>query len=107
LQLEEANPDLSKKYLGVRIGAIPRTPSWLVDPKSKAKAGLKPILRAMEADAFDRTIDLLLGFVDSQPESAVAWQLLAWAEYRLERFDEALSHINRALKLQEELASSW
>jgi len=102
LQLEEANPDLSKKYLGVRIGAIPRTPSWLVDPKSKAKAGLKPILRAMEADAFDRTIDLLLGFVDSQPESAVAWQLLAWAEYRLERFDEALSHINRALKLQEE-----
>jgi tetratricopeptide (TPR) repeat protein len=28
--------------------------------------------------------------------------LLAWAEYRLERFDEALSHINRALKLHEE-----
>lgn len=102
LQLEEANPDLSKKYLGIRIEAKPKTPSWLFDPKSQAKARFKPILRAMESNAFDRTIDLLLGFLDSQPESAVAWQLLAWAEYRLERFDEALSHINRALKLLNE-----
>jgi tetratricopeptide (TPR) repeat protein len=102
LQLEEANSDLSKKYLGIRIVSKPRTPSWLVSPKSTAKTVLKPILRAMEADAFDRAIDLLLGFLDSQPESAIAWQLLAWAEYRLERFDEALSHINRALKLRQE-----
>lgn len=102
LQLEEANTDLSKKYLGIRIENKPKTPSWLFDPKSKGKAKFKTILRAMESNAFDRTIDLLLGFLDSQPESAVAWQLLAWAEYRLERFDEALSHINRALKLHEE-----
>jgi|GEM_PF-2579750 tetratricopeptide (TPR) repeat protein len=102
LQLEEANTDLSKKYLGIRIEAKSKTPSWIVGPKPLAKAGLKPALRAMESGAFDRTIDLLLGFLDSQPESGVAWQLLAWAEYRLERFDESLSHINRALKLRKE-----
>lgn len=102
LQLEEANTDLSKRYLGIRIQAKPKTPSWIVGPRLQVKTGLKPSLRAMESGAFDRTIDLLLGFLDSQPESAVAWQLLAWAEYRLERFDEALSHINRAIKLREE-----
>ena len=89
LQLEEANPDLSKKYLGFQIEAKPRTPSWLISPKSRGKDGWKPILRAMESGAFDRVIDLLLGLLESQPESSVAWQLLAWAEYRLERFDEA------------------
>lgn len=102
LQLEEANTDLSKRYLGIRIEAKPKTPSWIVGPRPQVKTGLKPTLRAMESGAFDRTIDLLLGFLDSQPESAVAWQLLAWAEYRLERFDEALSHINRAIKLRKE-----
>ncbi|MGA2206184.1 MAG: tetratricopeptide repeat protein [Terracidiphilus sp.] len=102
LQLEEANTDLSMKYLGIRIEAKPKTPSWVVGPRLRAKTGLKPALRSMESGAFDRTIDLLLGFLDSQPESAVAWQLLAWAEYRLERYDEALSHINRALKVREE-----
>jgi tetratricopeptide (TPR) repeat protein len=102
LQLEEANPDLSKKYLGIRIEAKPKTPSWIVGPRLRAKTWLEPALRAMESGAFDRTIDLLLGFLDSHPESAVAWQLLAWAEYRLKRYDEALSHINRALKVHEE-----
>lgn len=102
LQLEEANADLSKRYLGIRIEAKPTTPSWIVGPRSHGKTGLKPILRAIESGAFDRTIDLLRGILDSQPESAVAWQLLAWAEYRLERFDEALLHINRAIKLRGE-----
>jgi tetratricopeptide (TPR) repeat protein len=102
LQLEEANTDLSKKYLGIPIKARSKTPSWIVGPRSKGKTGLKPVVRAMESGAFDRMIDLLLGYLDSQPESAVAWQLLAWAEYRLERFDVSLSHINRALKLRQE-----
>jgi tetratricopeptide (TPR) repeat protein len=65
-------------------------------------SGLKSALRAINSGAFDRAIDLLLGFVNSEPESSFAWQLLAWANYRLERFDEALSLINRALKLRKE-----
>jgi len=102
LQLEEANPDLSRKYLGIRIKTRARTPSWLTNPRSSVKSGLRAALRAIEAAAFDRAIDLLLTFVDAQPESSVAWQLLAWAHYRLERFDEALSLINRAIKLSKE-----
>lgn len=102
LQLEEANPDLSKKYLGLRIKSRTKTPSWLIGPKRQLGAKLKVSLRAMEAGAFDRAVDLLLGYVSAQPESSVAWQLLAWANYRLERFDEALSYINRALKLRQD-----
>jgi tetratricopeptide (TPR) repeat protein len=102
LQLEEANSDLSEKYLGIRILSKSKVPSWLIDPKSAAKSVTKQIMRAMEAGAYDRMIDLLRQFLDSRPESAVSWQLLAWAEYLLERYDESLADINRALKLLEE-----
>jgi len=102
LQLEEANSDLSDKYLRIRIPSKSKVPSWLIDPKSAAKLVTKQIMRAMEAGAYDRMIDLLRQFLDSRPESAVSWQLLAWAEYLLERYDESLADINRALKLLEE-----
>ena len=49
-----------------------------------------------------RMIDLLRQYLGSRPESAVSWQLLAWAEYMLERYGEAIADINRALKLLEE-----
>jgi len=102
LQLEEANSDLSDKYLRIRIPSKSKVPSWLIDPKSAAKAVTRQIMRAMEAGAYDRMIDLLRQFLESRPESAVSWQLLAWAEYLLERYDESLADINRALKLLEE-----
>jgi tetratricopeptide (TPR) repeat protein len=100
LQLEEANSDLSDKYLRIQIPSKSKVPSWLIDRKSAAKSVTKQIMRAMQAGAYDRMIDLLRQFLDSRPESAVSWQLLAWAEYLLERYDEALADINRALKLQ-------
>ena len=56
----------------------------------------------MDAGAYEQVVALLVVYLGATPESAVGWQLLAWAEYRLERFDEALSHINRALKLLQE-----
>ena len=102
LQLEEANSDLSDKYLRIQIPSKSKVPSWLIDPKSAAKSVTKQIMRAMQAGAYDRMIDLLRQFLDSRPESAVSWQLLAWAEYLLERYDESLADINRALKLLEE-----
>jgi tetratricopeptide (TPR) repeat protein len=102
LQLEEANSDLSDKYLRIRIPSKSKVPSWLIDPKSAAKSVTKQIMREMEAGAYDRMIDLLRQFLDSRPESAVSWQLLAWAEYLLERYDESLANINRAIKLLEE-----
>jgi tetratricopeptide (TPR) repeat protein len=101
LQLEEANSDLSDKYLRIQITSKSKVPSWLIDSKSAAKSATKQIVSAMEAGAYDRMIDLLRQFLDSRPESAVSWQLLAWAEYMLERYDEALADINRALKLLE------
>jgi len=102
LQLEEAHCDLSDKYLRIRIPSKSKVPSWLIDPRSAAKSATKHILRAMEAGAYDRMIDLLQQFLGLRPESAVSWQLLAWAEYLLERYDESLADINRALKLLEE-----
>jgi len=51
LQLEEANTDLSKKYLGILIEAKPKTPSWIVGPRSQEKTGLKATLRSMESGA--------------------------------------------------------
>jgi tetratricopeptide (TPR) repeat protein len=102
LQLEEANPDLSKKYLGIRVTPKPSNPILIVGTNGRRNAGMKPILRAMDVGAYAQVVALLVAYLDAKPESAVGWQLLAWAEYRQERFDEALSHINRALKLLQE-----
>ena len=102
LQLEEANPDLSKKYLGIRVTPKPSNPILIVGMNGRRNAGIKPILRAMDAGAYEQMVARLVAYLDAKPESAVGWQLLAWAEYRQERFDEALSHINRALKLLQE-----
>jgi len=57
----------------------------------------------LEAEAYEHAIGVLRTFLDDQPESAIAWQALAWSYYCVHRYDEALSCIARALKLKEDM----
>jgi tetratricopeptide (TPR) repeat protein len=74
---------------------------WLADSGIPSEGQLKLAIDAIEVGAFERASDLLRKYLEVKPESGLAWQLLAWSNYRLDRFDEALSHINRALKLDQ------
>ncbi len=101
LQLEEAHPDLAKKYLGIEsptgsgrdtlLGAI-----GLARPDDER---LSKAWAAVEAGAYDHAVSELRDFLAQQPESVVAWQALAWSQYSAYHYDEALASINRALKL--------
>ena len=53
----------------------------------------------------ERAVAELRDFLDVQPESALAWQALAWSQYRLYHYDEALASINRSLTLKEDRQS--
>jgi tetratricopeptide (TPR) repeat protein len=101
LQLEEVNPDLAKRHLNIDVPPSPKQLFWLADSGLPSEGQLKIAIDAIEVGAFERAIDLLRKYLDVKPESGLAWQLLAWSNYRLDRFDESLSHINRALKLDQ------
>jgi tetratricopeptide (TPR) repeat protein len=102
LQLEEAHPDLAKKYLDVEI------PTWagqgrlssVVRLPESADKRLSEAWAALEAGAYERAAAELKDFLAEQPESDAAWQALAWSQYCAYHFDEALASINRALKLK-------
>lgn len=104
-QLEEAHPDLSKKYLNVDV------PPWSHHLSATVRFGTPPDERlsaawaALDKGAYERAVAELRDFLDVQPESALAWQALAWSQYRLYHYDEALASINRSLTLKEDRQS--
>lgn len=102
LQLEEAHPDLAKKYLGIEVPAWPGRLSAIVRFSKPTDERLSEAWVALEAGAHERAAVELKDFLEEQPESALAWQALAWSQYCVYRYDEALASINRALKLKED-----
>jgi tetratricopeptide (TPR) repeat protein len=105
LQLEEAQPDLAKKYLGIdvpsarsRVGII-----VLAGSNDERSAAVRARINAGIYD--EGTIADLKAVLKDEPESYSAWQALAWCNYCVHRLDEALSNINKALKLKEDTQS--
>ena len=58
--------------------------------------------KAFNAGLYERAAADFRDFLEEQPEDRRLWQALAWAQYCLYRYDEALASINRALKLKED-----
>jgi tetratricopeptide (TPR) repeat protein len=102
LQLEEAHLDLAEKYLGIAVPALPGHLSAIVRFKKPTDERLSEGWAALEAGAYERAAVALKDYLDEQPESVPAWQALAWSQYCVYRYDEALASINRALKLQQD-----
>ncbi len=101
LQLEEAQPDLAKKYLDVDVGAD-SAPALKVD-RLDAPGGERfaEAWRYFEAAKFERAAVAIKEVLEEHPEpDRNAYQVLAWCEYQIRRYDEALSSINQALALK-------
>lgn len=101
LQLEEAHPDLAKKYLGVEA------PDWSPRLSARMHFGrsadtrLVDAWRALKADQFERAAVEFGEFLSENDETNhEGWEALAWCQYRIYRYDEALASINRALHIQ-------
>jgi tetratricopeptide (TPR) repeat protein len=88
------------QFSGVPAG--PDHLSAIVRFKKPTDERLSESWAALEAGAYEHAAVALKDYLDEQPESVPAWQALAWPQYCVYRYDEALASINRALKLQQD-----
>ncbi len=105
LQLEEAHADLAKKYLGIDIpSAGSRVEIIKLSGFNDERSAT--VRARISAEIYDEgTIAELKALLEDAPESHSAWQALAWCNYCVHRLDDALTDINRALKLKEDRQS--
>jgi tetratricopeptide (TPR) repeat protein len=101
LQLEEAHPDLAQKYLGIEApGYSPRLSVRMQFGKSSDER-LTVAWLAFNAEQFERAAVEFREFLNEHGTTDhEVLEALAWCQYRLYRYDEALASINRALRLQ-------
>ena len=62
---------------------------------------LKEINRLIEGDQTDAAVLQLKRVLERNPERADASQLLAWAYYKMHRYEEALAEINHTIKRED------
>jgi tetratricopeptide (TPR) repeat protein len=98
LQLEEANPDLAVKYLGTDVLNPPLSPGAAVLLTEPTDLQLKEINQLIESDQADAAVLQLKRLLERNPERPEASQLLAWAYYKMHRYEEALAEINRTIR---------
>ena len=101
LQLEEANPDLATKYLGADFSGMSSSPVAAAPLQEPHDLTLREINRLIESDQCDSAIVQLREILKHSPDGADALQLLAWAYYRIHLYEDALSQINRSIKLDD------
>ena len=102
LQLEEAQPDLAKKYLDVDVPAdsAPAMRIGRLDPPGVQR--FAEAWRSLEAGKYERAAVAINEVMEAHPEpDRKAYTALAWCQYQIRRYDEALSSINRALAMKD------
>lgn len=101
LQLEEAQPDLAKKYLDVDIpsDAMHAMKIGRLDPPEGER--FRDAWTFFEAGRYERAAVTIKEVFREHPEPhPTAHTALAWCEYQSRRYDEALASINLALALR-------
>ena len=103
LQLEEASPDLAQRHLGLQLPR-PRHQFEIPFDFDEPQAGdLRKAWRLFSRGDYERAAIELREYLKKNADIVVAWEALAWSQYELFRYDEALASINRAL----EIAPNW
>jgi tetratricopeptide (TPR) repeat protein len=97
-QLEEPNADLAVKYLGADVLDPPLSPATTVLLTEPESWELTDINRLFEGNQTDAAVLQLKKILERDPGRPVVSQLLAYAYYKMYRYDEALTAINRAIK---------
>jgi len=102
LQLEEAHPDLAQKYLGIEAPHYsPRLLARMHFGKSSDDR-LADAWLAFRSEQFERAAVEFREFLSEYGATDhEVLQALAWCQYCVYRYDEALANINRALRIQE------
>jgi tetratricopeptide (TPR) repeat protein len=103
LQLEEAHPDLAKKYLNIELTPGQRYLSASIRFGKETDGRLSTAWNAIAAGANEIAVVELKGFLQENPDSFQAWKALAWCHYCLGHYSEALASIVRALKLNHDM----
>lgn len=101
-RLEEAHPDLATKYLGIfETNELRYHKSGVYSPvpikNQKEKAWQLYLQKNYERAAVE-----FKEFLDKDRRNVQTWQALAWCQYALFRYSEALVSINRALALEQD-----
>jgi tetratricopeptide (TPR) repeat protein len=103
-QLEEPNADLAVKYLGADVLDPPLSPAATVLLTEPESWELTDINRLIEGNQTDAAVLQLKKILERDPGRPVVSQLLAYAYYKMHRYDEALTAINRAIKQDDRTA---
>ena len=99
LQLEEAHPDLAQRHLGVQLPQ-PRHSFVRIFRFHKPEGGdPNKAWEHFENGDFERAAIELKAYLRKNPGSAKAWKALAWSQYQVFRYEEALASINKALEI--------
>lgn len=101
LQLEEVHLDLVVKYLGADALSPRLSPAATVLLADPGDLQLKEIKRLIDGDQAEAAVLHLKRVLERNPELASASQLLAWAYYKMHRYDEGLAEINRTIKRED------
>lgn len=100
-QLEEVHPDLAKKYLAIDV------PDWSAHLAARIRFEGSPEVKAtnawvaLDAKEYERAIPEFRSLLAQNPESRDAWEALAWCQYCIHQYDQALTSINRAQPSEE------
>ncbi len=101
-RLEEAHPDLAAKYLGIpEATAQEQKKSELKPPEPVSSKGEKAWQLYLQKD-YERAVVEFKELVKKDRGNVQTWQALAWCQYVLHRYNEALVSINHAHALEED-----
>jgi tetratricopeptide (TPR) repeat protein len=106
LQLEEAHPDLAAKYLGIEPTSYQSVSPIQPKPPLGPEDQEKKAWQLYRIEDYDGAAVEFKRWVSKHRNDLSAWNALAWCQFRLYRYQEALVSIANALAIDEENAAS-
>ncbi len=99
LQLEEASPDLAQRHLGLQLPEPRHRFEIPFDFDEPQTGDPRKAWRFFGKGDYERAAIELREYLKHNANIVVAWEALAWSQYELFRYDEALASINCALEV--------
>ena len=102
LRLEEADPDLAAKYLGIPVSAGLQDRRVEVSPPLPARDNHNKAWMLYKSGQYETAIVEFKELLKHSEPDIIIYQAIAWCQYSLYRYNEALAYINKALALDKD-----